>query len=101
MDMLLRFVLLREEETLYQINQITSIVCLDSLTLTRPGTGYTSIPTVYINGDSSLVTARINASGFVIGFDVLDRTQIFDTAPTVEIVGGGLGAKALASIMSR
>lgn len=81
-------------------NRPDNINCvLDSLTLTRPGTGYTSIPTVFINGDSSLVTARINASGFVIGFDVLDRTQIFDTAPVVEIVGGGgLGAKALASL---
>jgi hypothetical protein len=81
-------------------NKPDNINCvLDSLTLTRPGTGYTSIPTVYINGDSSLVTARINASGFVIGFDVLDRTQIFDNAPTVEIVGGGgFGAKALASL---
>ena len=46
-----------------------------------------------------MVVARINASGFVIGFDVLDRTQIFDNAPTVEIVGGGgFGAKALASL---
>jgi hypothetical protein len=72
---------------------------LDSLTLTRPGSGYTSRPTVYINGDSTLVVARINSQGFVVGFDVVNRTTIFDVAPTVEIVGGGgYGAKALASL---
>lgn len=72
---------------------------LDSLTLTRPGTGYTSVPTVYVDGDSSLVVARINAQGFVSGFDVVNRTTIFESSPTVEIIGGGgFGAKALASL---
>ena len=47
---------------------------------------------------SGIVTARINASGNVIGFDVADRTRVYKTAPKVEIVGDGLGAKALASM---
>lgn len=81
-------------------NKKPDINCvLDSLTLTRPGSGYTSPPTVYVNGDSSLVVSRINSQGFVVGFDVIDRTQIFDSSPTIEIIGGGgYGAKALASL---
>ena len=48
---------------------------------------------------TSKVIARINADGFVIGFDVIDRSTIYDTAPTVDIVGGGgFGANALASL---
>ena len=81
-------------------NRPDNVNCvLDSLTLTRPGSGYTSIPTVFINGESDKVVARINAAGFVVGFDVIDRTQIYDSAPTVTIVGGGgFGANALASL---
>ena len=86
--------------TNYVTNKPETVSCvLDSLTLTRPGLGYTSTPTVYVDGDSSLVVARINSNGFVIGFDVVDRTKIFDVAPKVEIVGGGgYGAYALASL---
>ncbi len=73
---------------------------LDSLTLIRPGMQYTSRPTVYVDGNSSLVTARINDDGFVSGFDVVDRTTVFAEAPTVEIVGGGgYGARAVASLV--
>jgi|TARA_B100001996_G_scaffold382960_1_gene376530 hypothetical protein len=86
--------------TNYVANRPDNVNCvLDSLTLTRPGRGYTSTPTVYIDGDSSLVVARINNAGLVIGFEVVDRTKIFDVAPKVEIVGGGgYGAYALASL---
>lgn len=81
-------------------NRPETVNCvLDSLTLTRPGKGYTSIPTVYINGESDKVVARINAAGFVVGFDVIDRSEIYDSSPTVTIVGGGgFGANALASL---
>lgn len=85
----------------YVTNQPDTIDCvLDSLTLVRPGMQYTSRPTVYIDGDSSLVTARVNSDGFVSGFDVVNRTTVFAEAPTVEIVGGGgYGAKAVASLV--
>ena len=85
----------------YVTNQPETVNCvLDSLTLIRPGMQYTSRPTVYINGNSSLVTARVNSNGFVSGFDVVDRTTVFPEAPTVEIVGGGgYGAKAVASLV--
>ena len=81
-------------------NRPETVNCvLDSLTLTRPGSGYTSVPRVLINGKAGKVIARINADGFVIGFDVIDRSTIYDTAPTVDIVGGGgFGANALASL---
>ena len=69
------------------------------MTLTRPGSGYTSVPRVLINGESGKVVARINAAGFVTGFDVIDRTTIYDSAPTIDIIGGGgFGANALASL---
>ena len=81
-------------------NRPETVNCvLDSLTLTRPGSGYTSVPRVFINGESDKVVARINTAGFVIGFDVIDRSTIYDTAPTVDIIGGGgFGANALASL---
>ncbi len=84
----------------YVVNKPEGIDCvLDSLTLTRPGMQYSSPPTVYINGNSSIATARVNDDGFVSGFDVIDRTKIFDKAPTVEIIGDGYGAKAVASLV--
>ena len=81
-------------------NRPETVNCvLDSLTLTRPGSGYTSVPRVLINGKADKVVARINTDGFVIGFDVIDRSTIYDSAPTVDIVGGGgFGANALASL---
>lgn len=81
-------------------NRPETVNCvLDSLTLTRPGSGYTSVPRVLINGKPDRVVARINADGFVIGFDVIDRSTIYDSAPTIDIVGGGgFGANALASL---
>ena len=81
-------------------NRPENVNCvLDSLTLTRPGSGYTSVPRVLINGESGKVVARINAAGFVTGFDVIDRTTIYDSAPTIDIIGGGgFGANALASL---
>ena len=52
-----------------------------------------------INGESGKVVARINAAGFVTGFDVIDRSTIYDSAPTIDIIGGGgFGANALASL---
>ena len=44
-------------------------------------------------------SARINSNGFVSGFDVIDRTTVFDESPKVEIVGDGFGAFAVASLV--
>ena len=71
---------------------------IDSLTLTRPGSGYTEVPRVYVNGQSGIVVARINGKGQVVGFDVVTRGIIYEKAPTIEIIGNGFGAKALASM---
>ena len=84
----------------YVTNKPQGLDCvLDSLTLVRPGLQYTVPPTVYINGNSSLVSARINDDGLVSGFDVIDRTTVFTEAPKVEIVGDGFGAFAVASLV--
>ena len=71
---------------------------IDSLTLTRPGSGYTEVPRVYVNGQSGIVVARINGKGQVVGFDIITRGIIYEKAPTIEIIGNGFGAKALASM---
>ena len=72
---------------------------LDSITLIRPGVSYTSVPTVYVDGDSTVAVAKINDKGYVVGFEVIDRSTVYDTAPLIEIIGGnGYGAKALASM---
>ena len=72
---------------------------LDSITLIRPGVSYTSVPTVYVDGDSTVAVAKINDKGYVVGFEVIDRSTVYDTPPLIEIVGGnGFGAKALASM---
>ena len=72
---------------------------LDSITLIRPGVSYTSVPTVYVDGDSTVAVAKINDKGYVVGFEVIDRSTVYDTPPLIEIIGGsGYGAKALASM---
>ena len=81
----------------YKPDSLSCVV--DSITLIRPGTGYTSVPTVYVDGDSTVAVAKINDKGFVVGFEVIDRTTVYDTPPSIEIIGGnGFGAKALASM---
>ena len=72
---------------------------IDSFTLIRPGFGYQSAPTIYINDDPSIAEAVINPDGFLIGARVLNREITFDAIPKVIIVGGGgYGAKLMPSL---
>jgi len=72
---------------------------IDTFTLIRPGFGYQSAPTIYINDDPDIVEAVINDDGFVIGARVLNRQVTFDAIPKVIIVGGGgYGAKLMPSL---
>jgi len=72
---------------------------IDSFTLLRPGAGYSSVPTVYINDDPTVAEAIINDDGFVIGARVLNREVTFDKIPKVVIIGGGgYGAKLMPSL---
>lgn len=64
----------------------------------RPGSGYTTAPTVYINGDDKIARAVVE-NGSVISVEILDRTIAFTELPAVKIVGGGgYGAKFLPSL---
>jgi hypothetical protein len=70
---------------------------IDSFTMIRPGLGYTSAPTVWVNGRNDVAEAQID-DGRVVGIRVLDRETTFDSYPEVLIIGGGgLGAKWIPS----
>ena len=72
---------------------------IDSFTLLRPGRGYTSAPTVYVNGETGVAEAVISEDGFVSSVRVLDRFRKFTAMPKVEIVGGGgFGARYMPSL---
>lgn len=69
-----------------------------SFTMLRPGSGYTSAPTVYVDGDDTIAEAVVE-DGFVTAINILDRTMAFDTIPPIRIVGGGgFGAKFLPNL---
>ena len=73
---------------------------IDSFTILRPGTGYKSVPDMYVNGKLGVAEAVIDPdTGFVIGARILNRELTFDRFPAVDIVGGGgYGAKLLPSL---
>jgi hypothetical protein len=84
----------------YKLNRPTNagLRCIiDSFTMIRPGLGYTSAPTVWVNGRNDVAEAQIDG-GRVVGIRVLDRETTFDSYPEVLIIGGGgLGAKWIPS----
>ena len=70
---------------------------IDAFTMIRPGEGYTSAPTVWINGRNDIAEAVIE-DGRVVSVRVLDREITFEEYPEVLIIGGGgLGAKWIPS----
>ena len=72
---------------------------IDTFTLLRPGAGYASAPTIYINDDPTIAEAVINDDGFVVGGRVLNREVTFSEIPKVVIIGGGgYGAKLMPSL---
>ena len=72
---------------------------IDTFTLIRPGFGYQSSPTIYIDDDPSIAEAVINPDGFLIGARVLNRQATFERIPKIIIVGGGgYGAKLMPSL---
>jgi FtsP/CotA-like multicopper oxidase with cupredoxin domain len=83
-----------------QLHQATSIV--GSITVTNPGSGYTSAPTVTITGGGgtgATAIPSINAAGGVAGITLLTVGSGYTSAPTVTITGGGgTGATATASV---
>lgn len=72
---------------------------IDTFTLLRPGLGYSTAPTIFINDDPTIAEAIINDDGFVIGGRVLNREVTFNQIPKVVIIGGGgYGAKLMPSL---
>lgn len=71
---------------------------VDSMTLIRPGVGYTSAPTIYVDGRTDVAEAIINENGYVIGARILDRKTTFSSYPEIFVIGGGgFGAKLIPS----
>ena len=73
---------------------------IDSFTILKTGSGYTSPPDLYVNGQLGVAEAIIDVdNGFVIGARVLNRQITFEKFPTIQIVGGGgFGARMLPSL---
>ena len=73
---------------------------IDAFTMGSPGRGYTSVPTVYINGSKDVAEAEINTDGQVIAIKIKDRTITFKSYPELIISGGGgLGARFIPSFV--
>jgi len=85
----------------YKLNPPTKAVkecIIDSFTLLNTGRNYTSPPTVYVDGDSSIAEAQINEKGLLISVRIKNRELTFDRYPEVLIIGGGgYGGKAIPS----
>ena len=69
---------------------------IDAFTVINVGRNYTTPPTVYVNGDSTIAESIINDRGQVISVRIKNRELTFDEYPEVLILGGGgYGAKAI------
>jgi hypothetical protein len=66
----------------------------------KTGSGYTSPPDLYVNGQLGIAEAILDVdNGFVIGARVLNRQITFEKFPSISIVGGGgYGARMLPSL---
>lgn len=83
------------------ITSFSPLLAILEITVTNPGTGYTSNPTISIT-DGGLGTgfsgvARLGL-GQVTAIAVAAGGSGYDAPPTVEIVGDGTGAKATATL---
>ena len=75
---------------------------ISSVQITNPGTGYTTTPTVTINGDGTNATAEaVVVNGRIQSINITNRGTDY-TRATVSITGGnGYGAEAVAVIDGR
>jgi type III secretion system FlhB-like substrate exporter len=87
----------------YKVNlpETTGKRCIiDSFTMLTPGVGYTSAPTVYIDGDNTIADAIIDTQGFVVSVRIKNREKTFTGYPEVRIIGGGgYGARFIPSFV--
>lgn len=62
---------------------------IDSFTIIRPGFGYSSPPTIFVDGDPNIAEAIINDDGYISGVRVLNRGIAYTTIPDIVVSGGG------------
>ena len=86
------------KKNLAKDNNVRCII--DSFTILKTGSGYTSPPDLYVNGQLGIAEAILDVdNGFVIGARVLNRQITFEKFPSISIVGGGgYGARMLPSL---
>ena len=73
---------------------------IDSYTIIKPGTGYTSAPEVYVDGVAGRAEAVIDDRGYVISVRPTDRTSTWKEIPQIRIIGGGgAGARVIPSVV--
>lgn len=85
----------------YITNQPTDLVgVIDDFTVIRPGFDYDSEnpPELIVDGERNVARAIVNDEGFVVGAQVIQRDKVYDSVPTVNIIGGGHGAKIVPSL---
>jgi hypothetical protein len=74
---------------------------LQNIALDSPGFYYTSTPTVYVDGDSSIATATIDPiTSIVTGITITNpQNKTYKKPPRIDIIGGnGTGAMATAAL---
>lgn len=81
----------------YTPNRTSSKQCVvDRFVVIRPGLGYTSAPTIYVNGDPNIAKAIVE-NGYVVDVQVINKSKTFDNYPDIVIEGVGSGAKVIPS----
>jgi len=82
----------------YVPSRTNSNCAIDSFVIIKPGVGYTSAPTIFVDGDDGIARAIVNDRGNLIDVEIINKVKTFNNRPTIEIVGGnGAGAKAIPS----
>ena len=71
---------------------------IDAFSILSPGRGYTTAPTILVNGQYNTAEAIVK-DGLLVQVRVLDRTTTYDKIPEVTIFGGGgSGARLIPSL---
>lgn len=82
----------------YVPNRVNKNCIIDDFVIIRPGLGYTSPPTIYVNGEKDIARAIISDRGYISAIEVINKTKTYENFPTIQIIGGGgAGAKAIPS----
>jgi hypothetical protein len=82
----------------YIPNRSNNNCVLDGFVIIKPGVGYSSPPTISIDGDTTLARGIIDSRGYLVNVEVINTVKTFNKRPRIEIYGGdGSGAKAIPS----